>query len=109
MEKFETKVIETHIEKHTIEESLGVWCDLCGRHNKPGKTLSGKIVSPGESWGSYSDIEDVVIEYKTGVSYPEGGYDTTYKFDVCPSCFKEKLIPWFENQGGVVTKIEAEY
>ena len=40
---------------------------------------------------------------KTGSNYPEGGSGEETTIDICPDCFKDKLIPWVESFGGKPT------
>ncbi len=66
-------------------------CDLCGG-----------IATHGE-WESSSYMFDeteieVTVRQKEGSSFPEGGSGTQYNVDMCPKCFKEKLVPWLESQ-----------
>jgi hypothetical protein len=49
------------------------------------------------------------LKLEEGTSYPEGGSYEGFVLDICPACFKDKLIPWFESQGGVVRKTESDY
>jgi hypothetical protein len=74
--------------KHEHVESTE--CDIC--HNK----------FDGERWNheSYSALE-TEVRMKTGTSYPEGGSGEEIKFDICPKCFREKLIPFIESFGTV--------
>ena len=58
-------------------------CDLCK------KTITKEV---------YSE-EAVTIECKTGELYPEGGVGEIANVDMCPDCFKTKLIPWLKEQG----------
>jgi hypothetical protein len=61
-------------------------CDIC-------KDESNEEWAPG-----FSAFESTV-EISDGESFPEGGSGTSIKYDICPKCFKEKLIPWLESQG----------
>jgi hypothetical protein len=78
---------------HKIAFTAAVKCDLCGKE-APSPNSYMHPWAPG----TY-DVEDVTIEYKTGSSYPEGTDTTTHTMDMCPDCFKDKLIPWLESQG----------
>lgn len=49
------------------------------------------------------------VKLEEGTSYPEGGSYEGFILDICPKCFKDKLIPWFESQGGKVRKTEGDY
>ena len=87
MRKYETKTI-TREEERIVETA----CDLCGVVAKYGKWESSCYVV------AESEIE-VTIKSRDGVSYPDCGYGTKYNVDMCPKCFKEKLVPWLQSQG----------
>lgn len=53
--------------------------------------------------------EEVTLEYEHGNFYPEGGSGEALSFDVCSTCFTEKLRPWLESQGAVPTVREIDY
>jgi len=67
-------------------------CDLCGRIALMGYWQSSSYEV------NETEIE-VTVRQKDGESYPEGGYGSKYEVDMCPECFKNKLIPWLESQG----------
>jgi hypothetical protein len=74
-------------------------CDLCG-------TVSGQW----RGWGKDSyDRQDVEIEYTYGHSYPEGGSGEKETFDVCPACWREKLVPWFKSHGAEPTITDWDF
>lgn len=89
MRKYE-QVPATGTVNRMVEES----CDLCGK------------INIGD-WGAggYS-VEEIEISHKDGESYPEGGRGTEYEVDMCPDCFKNKLIPWLESQGCKVKRTD---
>ena len=68
-------------------------CDLCG----------SSIVQE-----RFSE-EQVLVQYKTGDSYPEIGSGEVTGVDICPSCFKEKITPWLESQGCSLHTVEWEW
>ena len=88
MRKYITKP-KTIEQRQVLDE---ISCDLCGKTGKD------------EAWESSvwevaeSEIE-IEVRYKYGSSYPEGGSGKKYNVDICPDCFKTKLIPWLESQG----------
>lgn len=82
------KEIKTYEDNVLVETT----CDLCGVVAKHGRWESS-VYEVNET-----DIE-VTVRQKDGDSYPEGGSGTKYIVDMCPKCFKEKLIPWLESQG----------
>ncbi len=69
-------------------------CDLCG------KDLNAT--------GSYN-IADVTVECETGSSYPDSGSCLKLSADICPECFKSKLVPWLESQGAKIERSEREW
>lgn len=90
---------ERVIEEHTVKEECGKICDLC----KAESDCEG-------SWGeNYYDRHEVTIELSEGRVYPEGGNTMEYDIDLCPSCFKKKLIKWVKEQGGRVSKKEKAW
>lgn len=76
------------------------------------------VESKGEEWpgkGIYDTNETVVaveIRQKEGVTYPALGpaaEGTKYEIDICPVCFKEKLIPWLISQGANIKQENWDY
>lgn len=81
------------------EELIGVTCDLCGRE--------GEGASWEESlWRENQTAVYTRVSQEEGESYEDCGSGQKYVVDICPTCFKEKLIPWLISQGA---KIEREY
>ena len=78
---------------HTVLDY--VTCELCSTTAKDSDNWKGK--------SSY-DVDGVEVRFKTGESYPEGSNVEHVVLDICPECFKSKLIPWFEAQGGKVRR-----
>lgn len=78
----------------TTRETIDfVKCELCDR------------TSNDESWspGLY-EVTEPDVRLRTGTNFPEGSSIDTIILDICPTCFKEKLIPWFVSHGGVLRK-----
>jgi hypothetical protein len=73
-------------------------CDLCGRDG-----------NPHTDWelSSY-DVNETVVKIevfqKTGESCSDGGSGEAIQVDICPWCFRDKLIPWLESQGAKIQK-----
>lgn len=87
--------------KRNYEEKVLVElrCDICGTIAKHGKWASS-VYEVNET-----EIE-VKIKQKDGHSYPEEGSGTEILVDMCPKCFKEKLIPWLNSQGANIQPID---
>ena len=62
-----------------------ITCDFCGEEIKEAQHT----------------VDDVVLSYRTGVEYPEGGRGELTEIDICGKCFLNKLIPWVNSQGVV--------
>lgn len=80
-------------------------CDLCGTQAKNELTREWET-----SCYEIAETEiKVEIRQKEGSNYPEGGWGTEYEIDLCPVCFKEKLIPWLLSQGAKIEKKEWDW
>jgi hypothetical protein len=78
-----------HYEKTIIPQQVkevlaSTTCDLCKEK-----------IETKECWA----IQDVEIQCRTGMSYPEGGFGECTEVDLCPDCFNSKLLPWLRSQG----------
>lgn len=78
----------------TYDALLERSCDLCGKKTKK----SNNDWSDGCYEINETEIT-VVVKQKEGEVYPEGGSGTEYEIDLCPDCFKDRLIPWLNGQG----------
>lgn len=85
------------IPESTRTVTVAYICDLCGDES-PTKWEDG-------NW----DTLDINVSMKTGESYPESGSGETIEYDVCPSCFKSKIIPFMESHGAKTRREEWDY
>lgn len=85
----------TKIQRNYEEDALSeIKCDICGKVSK-------------SNWREeFYDATETSAELKTGRSYPEGGDGEKYEIDICPECFKKKLIPFVETFG--ISKIHPK-
>lgn len=74
------------------EELVETTCDLCGAIAKEGNWESS-------AWEVAESEIEIEVRYKDGCSYPEHGSGELFNVDICPKCFREKLIPWLRSQG----------
>lgn len=82
------KTFEEHEYTAKTTHVVSLQCDLCKKEFK------------GDSWTRhFGSVEETTLRYKTGYAYPDGGYGEEYEIDVCPECFKDKLLVWFKEQG----------
>lgn len=94
-----TKRYETvEVPAKTIERCVGRSCDLCGREAKGGDEWSLGTYEVNETEVS------ITVKQRDGDSYPEGGSGHFYDIDICPDCFKDKLVPWFVSQGADIER-----
>lgn len=91
------KKYETVSRTSSIEVLKEIMCDFCG--------LSSK-----DEWKEdrYDDI-DIDVSMKKGECFPEASFGEIISFDICPDCFKDKLIPWAKTQGAEPTIKEYDY
>lgn len=85
-----------------VMRTVAVICELC------------KTKYKDDDWGRkyYEHLEckaTLEIHLEEGTSYPEGGSFESQILDICPKCFKEKLVPWFISQGGVVRNKDVDF
>jgi hypothetical protein len=86
---------------HIVTRCTKLTCDVCGREGA------------GDSWeaGLFEANDttmEVTVHHKDGmVDRDGGGAGDEYTIDICPECFKDKLIPWVESFGHA--KIAAKY
>jgi hypothetical protein len=88
---------------HEVDSLVARACDLCGRK------ANGLATSLDEqAWVGRGDSEvqktEIVLE--TGHSYPDGTSLERIVIDLCPDCFRQKLVPWVESQKGEPIHVE---
>ena len=99
------KIYKTKIERHKYQALIKRTCDLCGQESEQLNE---------ENWDARGyDINEtritVKITQKEGSAYPEGGSGTKYDIDLCPDCFKDRLIPWLISQGAKIKQEEWDF
>ena len=80
--------ITEHVE-HTSVRTLvkAIVCDMC------------KTEYAVDYCNGAYDINETEVTHTYGMGYPEGGHKTSVVFDICPSCFQNRLMPWLQSQG----------
>jgi len=102
MKVYETKIVPP--KPQTTEKVLArTKCDLCGKESKGWNAWSGSTFEVDET-----EIT-INIKQKEGMSFPEGGSGTEMEIDICPDCFKNKLVPWLISQGANIEENEWEW
>lgn len=82
---------ETQVVEKTVVVSLT--CDICGKEYKDKEKFGYEFKNVGEFHST-----KVSISSGEQLDWNGGGWEDTFEFDVCPECFRSKLIPWFESQ-----------
>ena len=77
-------------------------CDLCGAIANGAEWERGV-------WKVGGTTVEVEVSQEEGKSYPDGGSGTKYEIDLCPSCFKGRLVPWLRGEGVEIQQIEWDW
>jgi len=95
------KVTKTvHVPAHDATQVVGYRCDFPGCEND---------TDPAGIYEVNECEVRVYVKHREGENYPEGGSGTEVEVDICPKCFKEKLLPWLESQGVKVERKDWEW
>jgi len=90
---------------HEVTEFVSCTCDLCGA-----KTTS--FTSAGEvNWiGDPFNYHFVTVQQQKGTMYPSDNFSRVWSYHLCPTCYRDKLVPFLESQGvGKPAFEEREY
>jgi hypothetical protein len=74
-------------------------CDLCGAKSHDDRNWTSEMY----------EFDQVVIEAKKGERYPDNGNHATTTVDLCPTCFRDKLLPWLASQGAKPRTEEVDW
>jgi hypothetical protein len=99
------KVYETQqVPASTQEVCVRRRCDLC------------RTESNGSDWesGIYRVREDtdvgITVKYARNVwGYDGGGEVRKYEIDLCPACFRDRLVPWLKSEGAAIEESSVYY
>ena len=74
-----------------------VVCDICKKRSET------------SNWdaGSYN-VLDTKVEIREGCAFPEHTDVETKRFDICPDCFLEKLVPFLKSLGAEPTVVDED-
>lgn len=83
----------------TTKKLEAVVCDLCGQRGE------------GGDWPrtSGNDDQETEIYLKVGWSCPDGGSYEVTTLDMCPDCFRDRLVPWLNSQGAKVRTEDRDW
>lgn len=93
------KNYENVVKTYEASELIEMKCDLCGK------------VSKNDDWSiDNNDVNEVelsvTVHQKQGWSCSDGGSGEEYVIDLCPDCFKNRLIPWLKSEGATIEQKE---
>jgi hypothetical protein len=74
-------------------------CDLCGKSTRDTDNWCGDAYA----------ADEVCVSMRIGTNYPEGGSSEETIFDICPDCFKQKLMPFLHGLGAKSRTEDHEY
>lgn len=80
------------IKRKTIREEEYVsstTCELCGRSTKNDRDWGGED----------ANVNHATVMLEVGYGHGDGGNIQQTIVDVCPDCFKSKMLPWLASQG----------
>lgn len=82
-----------------------VECDLCGAH---GREDFDHILDWSDDAFSYN-VDETSMSITEGCDQPDGGSTTTVSADICPTCFRNVVMPWLISQGVVFKEDVNEF
>lgn len=95
------KTITVPVKSERVE-IVKILCDLC---EKPAPDPDSETDNP---WGDGPpEVANTTIEMQTGVSHSDGALVEIVSFDICPQCFRTKLIPFFAEEGGRLPRVRT--
>ena len=95
------KTIKAHIEDKVVVDYIT--CSLCGK--------KGSDEYEGTNWdaGSCEINRTTPLIRQIGTAYPEGGYYTSIRYDLCNDCWDSKLKPWLDSQNLEAQEDEVDW
>jgi hypothetical protein len=94
MKTYEVVKIPAKTETHCT----GKRCDLCGKKGDYEWDAIGFDVNETRL--------SVTVKQKEGYNCPDGGSGQEWEIDLCPDCFKNRLVPWLISQGAKIEQKE---
>jgi hypothetical protein len=95
MREYEKVIVPARTEEVLVRRK----CDLCGVEAEKADWDAGVYVV------DETEIK-IIIKHKEGSCYPEGSWGSEYEIDLCPECFRERLIPWLKGEGANIKEVE---
>lgn len=91
-----TKTVDVPAKKLVVLDHIE--CELCER------------TCTNDNWSSRQyEVTRPKVSLTVGENYPEGGYGTETILDICPDCFRDKLVPWFQSLGDQIRIRDIDY
>lgn len=94
--------VETREEKRIVIDAIV--CDVCKKEYKARPEYNNAV-----EWGLGAYEKDVTaLWFQRGDDYPESDQTVTTRFDICPSCFDNHIVPFLRGLGAVGIELEAD-
>ncbi len=87
----------------TVTTQVSKTCDICGH------TVHGRRVVDDEWSEQAYHKEQVTVVMDSGDVYPDNGFGSKLSFDICPECFRTRLVPFLQSLGAVPYVESWEY
>jgi hypothetical protein len=81
-------------------------CDICGR--KSDRPFDSRNWSNGYYVTDETEIS-VICKAEKSSGSSDGGSGTSIEVDLCPTCFRDKLIPFLKSQGCQIREEEIDW
>jgi hypothetical protein len=94
----------TETRTDTYEATVERHCDLCGLNAAQPRNDE---YAPWRN--SHFDQDRVLVQHEYGTRYPEATDIITDAFDVCPDCWRNKVVPWFAQHGATPHQSKLSY
>lgn len=100
---FQLRQYKKITEQVTREVLTGNYCDLCGE-----KSFFENSWKKSHYEVNETEIS-VIVKQRDGNSFPEGGCGQEYRIDLCPDCFKGRLVPWLISEGANIRQEDWDW
>lgn len=89
------KIYEKRETTSTYLECVRRTCDLCGKESSDGDWEKSTYEQ------NETNIE-IKIKHREGYNVSDGGSGDEIEIDLCPDCFRHKLVPWLQSEGAKI-------
>ena len=98
MRIMETRVVPATTRQVCVKRK----CDLCGAEAKGGEW-------PHEDFHLNETTIKIEMTHTEGSCFPEGGMGAACEVDLCPKCFRHRLVPWLNAEGASLDYVDWDW